>query len=263
MADDVTTWHHGLIAQWWSHFNRGGPEIDFYRRWFTDGHPVLDAACGAGRLLVPWAQSGVDVDGVDASADMVAACARSASDVGLHPTLLVQPLHLLAMPRRYGTIVVCGSYGLGGSTDDDVAVLDHLRAHLLPGGTLILDYEIGEFDLERLARFSPAPVDSTPPEPRERRQGPDASHYALRHRMVAVDVDARTMVRELQAWKWSGDDLVAHETHLLRVSIYKAEEITASVRAAGFVDVTVLGGYHDGPPMPGDRMHVWIAHAPA
>jgi SAM-dependent methyltransferase len=263
MTDDVTTWHHGLIAQWWAQFNHGGPEIDFYRRWFAEGRPVLDAACGAGRLLVPWARSGVDIDGVDASADMIAACRAAMSDASLHPNLFVQPLHHLALPRRYGTIVVCGAYGLGGSTADDRAALERLRAHLLPGGTLILDYEIDEFDDDRLRHFSPAPPDPSPPTPEQRRRGNDGFDYALRPRMVAVDLHARQVFREMQAWKWSGDELLAHETHQLRTSIYTAAEITDALLAADFEDATVLGGFHDDPPGAGDQMHVWIAHAPA
>jgi hypothetical protein len=63
----------------------------------------------------------------------------------------------------------------------------------------------------------------------------------------------------MQAWKWSGDDLLEHETHQLRASIHTADEVTAALHAAGFEHVTVVGGYHDGPPVAGDRTHVWIA----
>lgn len=262
MTDNVTTWHHGLIAQWWALFQHGGPEIEFYRRWFDRDRPVLDAACGTGRLLVPWAEAGIDIDGVDASADMIAACRAATSPAGLDPGLYVQPLHQLALPRRYGTIVVCGSYGLGGSIDDDRAALDRLRAHLLPGGTLILDYEVAEFDEDRLRRFTPKPSDPTPPAPDQRRRGSDGCDYALRHRMAVVDLDGRQVIREMQAWKWSGDDLLAHETHQLLASIYTADEVTAALSTAGFEQVTVMGGYHDGPPVAGDSMHVWIARAP-
>lgn len=259
MTDDVTTWHHGLIARWWALFAHGGPEIDLYAQWFDRDRPVLDAACGAGRLLVPWALAGFDVDGVDVSDDMIAECRAAASAAGLHPDLHVQPLHLLALPRHYGTIVVCGSYGLGGSVDDDHATLDGLRAHLLPGGTLILDYEVGEFDRDRLRRFSAKPADPSPPSPDQRRRGGDGCDYALRHRMVAVDAEAKQVTREMQAWKWSGDDLLAHETHLLRVNIYAADDVTAALHSAGFEHVTVVGGYHGGPPATEDRIHVWIA----
>lgn len=45
------SWHHGLVARWWSLFRRDGPEIAYFRRFVEQGQPALDVACGAGRLL--------------------------------------------------------------------------------------------------------------------------------------------------------------------------------------------------------------------
>ena len=60
---------------------RHGPEIEFFRRSIeAAGEPALDVACGTGRLLVPWLQAGLDVDGCDLSPDMLALCwTRSSS----------------------------------------------------------------------------------------------------------------------------------------------------------------------------------------
>ena len=52
------TWHHGLMADWWAAANLDAPEVEAYRPYLRE--PVLDAGCGAGRLL--------DIDGCDASA---------------------------------------------------------------------------------------------------------------------------------------------------------------------------------------------------
>ena len=81
----------------------------------------------------------LDVDGVDASADMIDACRVAALTVGSEPALYVQPTHELDLPRRYRTIVSCGAFGLGGSRADDTEGLRRLHAHLLPGGVLALD----------------------------------------------------------------------------------------------------------------------------
>lgn len=40
------------------------------------GGPVLDVACGAGRLLIPSRETGVEVDGADISRDMLEQCRR-------------------------------------------------------------------------------------------------------------------------------------------------------------------------------------------
>jgi SAM-dependent methyltransferase len=257
----ATTWHHGLIARWWANFNLDGPEIAFFRSWVASGQPALDVGCGSGRLLVPWLVDGLDVDGVDASADMIEACRVAARSAGCEPALNVQPTHQLDLPRRYGAIINCGAFGLGVSRADDAEGLRRLRAHLLPDGVLALDYEVSEFDDDGWRRWQLRPADETPPPSHARRLGPDGFHYALRHRITGVDVAERSMTRELQAWQWRDDELVAHETHSLVVNIYSSNEIVSLLESVGFADVRVQGGYHGGVPTELDAFHVFIATA--
>jgi 2-polyprenyl-3-methyl-5-hydroxy-6-metoxy-1,4-benzoquinol methylase len=67
MIDQPQTWHYGLVAQWWAEFNVAKrEELAFYQRCIRRfGQPALDVACGAGRLLVPLCQAGLEVDGCD------------------------------------------------------------------------------------------------------------------------------------------------------------------------------------------------------
>ena len=260
-AGDVTTWHYGLIARWWANFNIDGPEIEFFRPYVAAGQPALDVGCGNGRLLVPWIADGLDVDGIDASADMIAACRAAARVAGREPALYVQATHQLDVPRRYGAIIMCGALGLGVTRADDLEGLRRVHAHLRPGGVLALDSEVGELDSDRWSAWQARPADESPPAEADRRLGPDGFHYALRHRVVAFDLEARRMTRELQAWQWRGGELVGHETHALIVNIYSSDEIVAMLGEVGFVDVRVVGGYHGGEPRSGDRFLVYIAEA--
>jgi SAM-dependent methyltransferase len=136
------TWHYGLVAEWWSEFNRGGPEIAYFRPFVEAGQPALDLGCGTGRLLLPYLRVGLDVDGCDVSPDMIALCREQAAAEGLSPTLLVQPMHELDPPRRYRTIYVCGAFGLGSTYAQDREALRRCHEHLEPGGTLVLDNEV-------------------------------------------------------------------------------------------------------------------------
>ncbi len=126
-------------------------------------------------------------------------------------------------------------------------------------GSLALDYEVGEFDADRLCGWQPQEIDDSPPEPPDRRVGVDGFEYALRHRTADVDVDARRLARELQAWQWSDGELLAHETHRLVVNVYTSSEIVAALGAVGFDDVRVVGGYHGDPPTGDERFLVYIA----
>ena len=95
------TWHYGVVAQWWYEFNREGPEIAYLKQLIpSTGQPVLDVGCGAGRLLVPLAKAGFDVDGADVSSDMLERCTQHARSEGVSPRLYAQAMHELALPRR-------------------------------------------------------------------------------------------------------------------------------------------------------------------
>lgn len=262
---DVITWHHGLIARWWANFNVDGPEIDFFRPYVEAGQPGLDVGCGSGRLLVPWVAGGLDVDGVDASADMVAASRAAADAAGCAPGLYVQPTHQLDLPRQYGVAVMCGVFGLGVTRAQDLEGLCRVRAHLRGGGVVALDYEIGEIgkiDNFDAARWRPRPVNDTPPAEDHRRLGPDGCHYALRGLVTSFDPGAARLTRQVQAWQWQDGELIAHETHDIVINIYTSDEIVVALSEAGFVDIDIVGGYHGGEPSDSDQFHVFIATAP-
>jgi SAM-dependent methyltransferase len=248
----VSTWHHGVVARWWAEFNRGGPEVEYFRPFVVSGQPALDAGCGAGRLLLAWLRDGLDVDGCDVSPDMLAECRRLAAADGLEPALYAQALHELALPRRYRTIVCCGTFGLGSTREQDAHALRRLHDHLEPGGLLALDIEetVGELDEEiRLEPYDP---------PVQRRPGSDGCEYALRGRVVEVDRAERRVTRALQAWQWRDGELLAEEEHVLTETAYGRDELVALLERAGFVDVQV----RDGESAWGNEMTTFLARRP-
>jgi SAM-dependent methyltransferase len=250
-----STWHYGLVARWWAEFSEPGPEIDYFRRLVEQGEPALDVACGTGRLLLPYLGAGLDVDGCDISADMLAYCRDAAEREGLSPSLYAQAMHELDLPRRYRTVFVCGGFGLGSSRDQDLEALRRLYAHLEPGGLLAFDVEARE----------PAPSELLRPwgePPHSRRLGSDGAEYALQGRTVAFDPLAQRVTRELRAFMWREGELVAQEEHRLTETFYFENELVPMLERAGFVDVEVRGQHNDLPPTPQDDFLVYLARRP-
>ena len=66
--------YQGRIAEWYDDWlGDSGKDIDFYADYFTGfAGKVLELACGTGRILLPIAQSSVQIDGLDSSAEMLA-----------------------------------------------------------------------------------------------------------------------------------------------------------------------------------------------
>jgi SAM-dependent methyltransferase len=258
------TWHYGLVAKWWAEFNEEGPEIAYFQKFVERGQPALDVACGTGRLLIPYLRAGLDVDGCDVSADMIAHCREKAEREGLSPNLFVQPMHALDVPRTYRTIFVCGAFGLGSTREQDEEALRRFNDHLERGGTLVFDVEMAystgypakywwKKERDAMSRTWTA---------ENRRRAPDGTEYALQSRVVEFDPLEQRMTWEMRARMWRNDELVREEEHTLHLNLYFRSELLMMLERASFRDVEVLGDHEDRPPTPNDDFLVFVARKP-
>jgi SAM-dependent methyltransferase len=264
MPPTPQTWHHGLVAKWWAEFNTGGPEIPYFQRHVERGQPALDVACGTGRLLIPFLEAGLDVDGCDVSPDMIALCRERAEQEGLSPTLFVQPMAELDPPRTYRTIYVCGGFGLGSTREQDAEALCRFHEHLEPGGTLVLDNEnpyAGGWPsqlwlAEERARL---PTPRRPLESLERRRGSDGAEYALVARVLAFDPLDQRLTWEMRAGMWVDGELVREEEHTLEITVYFKHELLLMLERAGFTDVVLHADHREEPPTADSKFLVFVA----
>jgi SAM-dependent methyltransferase len=265
--DAAQTWHYGIVSRWWAEFNLDGPEIDWFRPFVEAGQPALDAACGTGRLLIPYLQAGLDVDGSDISADMLERCRERAERDGLPaPNLYAEAMHELDLPRRYRTIIVCGGFGLGGQREHDVEGLGRLYEHLEPGGLLVLDKEV-PYATGHTWKYWVKDERAGLPRPwrdeGDRRRAADGSEIELRGRIVAVDPLSQCVTREIRALLWRDGELVAEEEHVLKETFYFPHELALMLERAGFVDVEVRAALTDREPTADDDFVVFIAKKPS
>lgn len=134
----------GLAAQAWD--PSGGDEkqfdYDFIKRLIEEQNgPALDVGCGTGRLLLRYLQDGLDVDGIDTSADMLAICREKAHTRGIPvPNLYKQSMQKLDLSRKYHTIYVpCGTFCLIVDRVEAFEALHRFHDHIEPGGILIFN----------------------------------------------------------------------------------------------------------------------------
>lgn len=106
------------------------------------GGPVLDLACGTGRLTLPMLEAGVDVEGLELQPEMLASLTRKARERGMEPVVHPGDMRDLGLPRRYA-LIVCAFNALAHNLapEDWLATLRGCRAHLLPGGSLLFDVQ--------------------------------------------------------------------------------------------------------------------------
>src|SRR5690242_9013044 len=115
--------------------------LGFARRF---GGPVLELACGTGRLLAPLAQAGFNVTGVDSSAPMLERARERLTRLGLSATLVQQPLQELKLEAHFRTVILgLDSFGLLLKRAEQLAALRAAREHVSHDGRLVLDVANG------------------------------------------------------------------------------------------------------------------------
>ena len=137
--------YRGLMAEAWD-LLRGDtsawPDTAYYRAVIeSQGGPALDVGCGTGRHTLDFLASGLDIDGVDNSPEMLAICRSKAAARGLHVDgrLFHQEMDRLALPRRYATVFVASlSFQLLIDPAAATRAMDMFRRHLAPGGVLVM-----------------------------------------------------------------------------------------------------------------------------
>ena len=118
-------------------------DVDLYRDYATlCTGPLLELACGSGRLLLPLAQEGYRLTGVDSSASMLALAKTALEEAGVaeQVTLLQQDICNLRLPQKFSlAFIALGSFAHLTTRKQQQQALASIRAHIPTGGTLIVD----------------------------------------------------------------------------------------------------------------------------
>ncbi len=102
--------------------------------------PVLDLACGTGRILLPCLQAGIDIEGVDLFEPMLATLRKKAAAQSLSPRLHQADMSEFSLPRRFALIMIPFNAFIHNMTQEaQIRCLARCREHLMPGGLLAFD----------------------------------------------------------------------------------------------------------------------------
>jgi len=202
------------------------------------GGTALELGAGNGRFLIPARERGLDVEGIDSSADMLERCRLHAAAAGLDVTLHHGDIAPLALDRTYRAIVCpAGTFTLIADLDRAHRALASYRTHLERGGTLSFTCHTEE------------PGETTGFTWRLRRTGTAADTGITYVAHEATGDDDST--EQVQLWfsrleSYDRDGLLTG-TWLRRIRLrwWTRDEMRSALEDAGFADVEFLGDEYD------------------
>jgi SAM-dependent methyltransferase len=230
-------------------------DVAFYRRLAHEtAGPVLELACGTGRIAVALAADGIDITGVDISEGMLAiarrkrgalpqaACARLA----LHSGDMCE----LDLERRFGLIFVAfRSFQHLLTIDLQRSALAVMRRHLAPGGQMALHLFDPRLDLLIEGMAALPRVSGTDPATRHRYTG-----EVLRARFDHV-AQVRHDLWQYTEFSAAGDVLEQASREMALRWTYRWE-LYHLLRACGFTVEAEYSDFAGSPPAYGRELIV-------
>jgi ubiquinone/menaquinone biosynthesis C-methylase UbiE len=239
-------------------------ELDFYRQLATAAHAqgqaVLEVACGTGRIAIRLAREGVAVVGLDFSPAMLAV-ARAKSD-GMDNVRWVQAdMRSFDLGESFGLAMIPGhSFQNLAAAADQIACLQSIRRHLLPGGTLVVHLDhlsvkwLGHLTGEQGGVFEPAGTFSHPRTGQQIR-----TSQAWSYEPATQTAISQTVWEALDA---AGEVTDRWESGPLRFHCVFRFEMQHLLERTGFVVEAVYGDFSCGELQDDSSEMVWLARVP-
>ena len=204
--------------------------------------PVLDVACGTGRILIPALQAGVDIEGVDLFQGMLTQLVKKTTALGLKPVLHHADMRSFRLDRRFALIVIPFNAIIHSlNTSEQLATLESCRKHLLPGGSLVFDtFFPGRGIIAAPDRTRVLEMETTHPETGQVIRMYDTRTFNLVEQWQHSETDIEFIDAD-------GTIAVTHQSKFSTRWIYKSE-MELLLRVAGY-DRWKISGDYDGRPL--------------
>jgi len=220
-------------------------DVDFYRNLAAavDG-PVLEMACGTGRIHLELLAAGVDADGFDVAASTLDVLRERAAERDLEPSVWQADMADFAVDRAY-ELVLCPFNAVQHlrEIDAQLSMLRSVHDALAPGGDFVFDVFVPGFDVicERYGEWQTETI-TVQGEAHEFRQLTEVVDEVDQE--IGVDNEVRRDGELVHAW----------DHHL---TLLPRREVELLVRLSPFEEWSVTGDFEDEPIEDGDSVQVW------
>ena len=208
--------------------------------------PILEVACGTGRVLLPIARKGIEIHGVDNSRPMLKILekrlAREPHEVRQRVTLHEGDMRDFRLSSRYPLVIIpFRPMQHMHTVEDQVSALTSATSHLSENGILAFDVFYPKFDLitmkmgEEVLEFEWSP-------------GPDSAEVVRRYfRKDSVDKIHQIFYFTFIYRTIRAGELILEETEAFRLSYFTYPHLRALFLLAGLEPVAEYGSFAKDP----------------
>ncbi|CAM2853856.1 class I SAM-dependent DNA methyltransferase [Erysipelothrix tonsillarum] len=205
-----------------------GGDLEFYYKKIKQAGSILEAGAGTGRLLIPYLEKGLPIQGIDVSPEMVELCKQNCIQHDVMSKVELGDVCDMVNHGLYDVIMVpTGTFCLFSKID---AVLENFYDHLEPEGMLI-------FDLIYPHGFVPGSHHRST-------VYPDKDHTLfLEDHHEDINWQTQTTRQFLTYELWHNTKLISKELQVFDVHWYQTESMIQKIKQTGFSRVELFGDY--------------------
>lgn len=215
-----------------------GIELEFYLSFVKDKNmKVLEPMCGNGRMLIPFMQREINIEGFDLSEEMLKVCVEKGEKLNLKPIVFHEKIEEFKSDKKYDQIMIpFGSFSL---LPDRLVKnsLQNMKSVLKDDGKLILTIVTNNNQIEEI------------PEWIETNRKRFDNEVVVEYKKVRYDEKNKQLYTQLK-YQLVRDGLV-EKTEIMDfpIRLYDLEEFEHMLGANGFHNIIVhevLNGYGQG-----------------
>ncbi len=233
----------------------GKSEIEWYKEnAMKFGGPVLDIACGTGRMSLVFAKMGYVVTSIDNSQGMLSRFKNKLSknpELASKITLHNLPMTNFSFHQRFNTIVCVDAFFHNLTVDDEKQCLDLIHQHLTPSGRFFFNVHSYNPKFVELCKKSAGKTWTE----RKRYWIKENTEQIVLKQALDITKDEKMIITKLQFLRYDidgvllSDELSEWKTHCRTLEQYKK-----IINDANLEIEKLVGTYNNGPVTPDSQL---------
>ena len=204
-------------------------DLEFYEHHITNSKKVLEAGVGTGRLLIPYLQKGIHIEGIDLSQDMLDVCESKCKEFNVSTRLMQGSVIDYEFDKYDAIIVPTGTFCLFPHIDK---VLENFFQTLEEDGFVLFDLIFPTEFKEGKVFTYPLDLD-------------DNNSLILYDNHLKIDWIKQQTTELLTYELWEKGKLSESELQKFVINWYGIQEMYLLLEWIGFTDIEIFGDYGD------------------